>query len=145
MAFAHGGNIYEIASRLGCSPDAVLDYSASINPLGLPPGLAEEFNAYLHRLLHYPDMQNTALIKSLSDFHSIDPGRIVVGNGSTELIYWLPRALGIKSAVVALPTFSEYRKSFEIQGVKLHRLMTSAENDFQPTVDELEAICNRVS
>lgn len=141
MSFAHGGNIYEIASRLGCSPDAILDYSASINPLGPPPGLAEEFNAYFHRLQHYPDIGNKALLDSLAEFHEIPQGRIVVGNGSTELIYWLPKVLGIRKAAVVLPTFSEYRKAFELQGIEMQRLFTSAGEKFQPTIEQLEALC----
>jgi threonine-phosphate decarboxylase len=145
MSFAHGGNVYEIASRLGCSPDAILDYSASINPLGPPPGLTEEFSTYLHRLQHYPDIGNSALLSGLCDFHGVPTSRIVVGNGSTELIYWLPKVLGISKAVVVLPTFSEYRKAFELQGVHMHKLFTAPEALFQPTVEQLESLCRKVS
>ncbi|MGV8073075.1 MAG: pyridoxal phosphate-dependent aminotransferase [Syntrophobacteraceae bacterium] len=145
MALVHGGNVYETAFRLGCSPDAILDYSASINPLGPPPGLAEEFSACFHRLQHYPDIGNTTLIDALSDFHGISKSRIVVGNGSTELIYWLPRVLGIKKAVVALPTFSEYRKAFELHNAELHNIITSSGAHYQPTVEQMEAVFGRVS
>lgn len=145
MTVAHGGNVYEIAVRLGCSPDALLDYSASINPLGPPDGLLEELAAYFHRIQHYPDILNRSLCEDLARFHGISPARVVVGNGSTELIYWLPKALGIRDAVIALPTFGEYRKAFEIQGVRLHKLMTSKEDLFQPSVEQLEAVCAKVS
>lgn len=33
---AHGGNIREAATVLGISPDQLLDFSANINPLGMP-------------------------------------------------------------------------------------------------------------
>ena len=145
MNVVHGGNVYEIASRLGCAPEAVLDYSASINPLGPPPGLLEEFNRYFNRLQHYPDIRNTSLLDALSRFHSLNQEQIVVGNGSTELIYWLPAVLGIRSAVVVLPTFGEYRKAFELQGIRMHKLFTSQETDFQPTVEQLEAACAEFS
>jgi len=145
MSFAHGGNVYEIASRLGCSPDAILDYSASINPLGPPPGLADEFDTYFHRLQHYPDIGNKALLTALADFHGVPSSRIVVGNGSTELIYWLPKVLGIREAAVVLPTFSEYRKAFELQGVRMHKLFTTPEARFQPTVEQLDTLCRKAS
>lgn len=143
MSFPHGGNVYEIASRLGCSPEALLDYSASINPLGPPPGLAEQSLGYFQRLEHYPDIHNTALIKGLADFHRIPEERIVVGNGSTELIYWLPKALGIHRAVLVLPTFSEYRKAFELQGVELQPFLTSPDDLFLPDVEQLDALCRQ--
>ncbi len=31
---AHGGNLAWAAALAGCSPSAILDFSASINPLG---------------------------------------------------------------------------------------------------------------
>lgn len=145
MTLAHGGNVYEVACRLGCSPDALLDYSASINPFGPPEGLMEEFDKYFHRLQHYPDIANRSLLDDLARHHDVPVKRIVAGNGSTELIYWLPRALGIREAVVTLPTFSEYRKAFELQGVRMHKLMTRSENLFQPTVEDLENACKEFS
>lgn len=141
MAVVHGGNVYEIASRLGCSPDLLLDYSASINPLGPPPGLLEAFHAAFHRLQHYPDITNRSLLDALARFHDLPLSRIVAGNGSTELIYWLPQALGIRNACIVLPTFGEYRKAFELQDVCMHPLVTGPETDFQPTVEALDAVC----
>lgn len=140
MPFAHGGNVYQIASHLGCSPDEILDYSASINPFGPPSGLAGELMEYFHRLQHYPDIANTALLGSLAEHHGLSESRIVVGNGSTELIYWLPHVLGIRSAVVVLPTFSEYRKAFERGRIRVHKVLATRELGFQPTVDPLEAV-----
>ena len=145
MTIVHGGNVYELASGAGCSPDDILDYSASINPLGPPPGLSELLTRYFHRLQHYPDIKNRHLIEALSEFHAVDPECIVVGNGSTELIYWLPKALGIRRALVVLPTFGEYGKAFELAGVGLTRLFTTPENLFQPSVDQLETAFEKVS
>lgn len=142
MTLAHGGNVYEISSRLGCSPDAILDYSASINPLGPPPGLLDEFTSLYHRLQHYPDIGNRALLEAVAGFHGVPVSRVVVGNGSTELIYWLPRVLGVRRGVVVLPTFSEYQKAFELQGVDLDKLFTSSANGFRPTVEQLDRICD---
>jgi threonine-phosphate decarboxylase len=137
---AHGGNVYEVASRLGCRPEDILDYSASINPIGPPEGLREVFSEHFERLQHYPDIHNRGLIHDLAAFHGVTAEQVVVGNGSTELIYWLPRVLGIRSAVVVLPTFSEYQRAFEIQGTKLTKLFAKPENGFQPTVEQLAAV-----
>lgn len=139
MTLIHGGNVYELASHTGCSPDDILDYSASINPLGPPPGLSELITRYFHRLQHYPDINNTVLIDALAEYHGISPECIAVGNGSTELIYWLPRALGLQNALAVLPTFSEYAKAFELQGVSLQKLISTSGNGFQPRLDQLEA------
>jgi threonine-phosphate decarboxylase len=139
----HGGNVYETAAALGCSPDELLDFSASINPLGPPPGLREFLDGLFPRLQHYPDIANGALLESLASLHGLPRDRIVAANGSTELIYWLPKALGISTALIVLPTFSEYRRAFEIQGVRLEKLVASPQAQFQPGVEELDAAFRR--
>lgn len=143
MTFPHGGNIYEIALQLHCSPNELLDFSASINPLGPPPGLWDEFQKGFSLLLHYPDIANRTLMETLADFHRVSPDRVVVGNGSTELIYWLARALNLKKAIIAVPTFSEYRRAFEREGVQLSSLQTTLETCFQPSRSDLELVFTR--
>lgn len=145
MTLVHGGNIYEFASRAGCSPDDILDFSASINPLGPPPGLADHLARVFHRLQHYPDINNRLLTRALAKFHKIAPDRIAVGNGSTELIYWLPRALGVQRALVVQPTFGEYGKAFELHGTPLQKLICGPENGFQPRLEELRAAVEKGS
>jgi threonine-phosphate decarboxylase len=145
MTVIHGGNVYELASAIGCSPDDILDYSASINPLGPPPGLSELLTRHFHWLQHYPDIKNHQLIESLAELHGIDPECISVGNGSTELIYWLPKALGIRKALAVLPTFGEYAKAFELQGVELEKIFASSDNLFLPTVSQLESALRDLS
>lgn len=145
MSLVHGGNVYEIASLLGCAPEAILDFSASINPLGPPPGLMQELERYFNRIQHYPDIHACDILTALSEHHGFPSRRVIVGNGSTELIYWLPRILGIKRAAIVLPTFSEYRKAFELHGVQLRKVICSEENDFQPTTEQLDQVCDAFS
>jgi threonine-phosphate decarboxylase len=141
MSIVHGGNVYEVALQLGCPPESILDFSASINPLGPPPGLEEKFNQYYRRLQSYPDINNRDLVEAAARFHECHPNQIAVGNGSTELLYWLPKALNIRKALVILPTFGEYPKAFELQSVQLDKLITLPQNHFQPTAEQLEAVC----
>lgn len=141
MTFVHGGNIYEVAERMGISPEAVLDFSASINPLGPPPHLLDQFSKYFNRLQHYPDIHNRSLTAAIAAFHGKTSGQIVTGNGSTELIYALPRALDVRRALIVLPTFSEYQRAFASQGVELIKVFAAAETFFQPTVEQLACAC----
>ena len=54
MATGHGGNLRELARRAGLSRDDILDFSASINPLGPPEGLRAAIARGIDRLVHYP-------------------------------------------------------------------------------------------
>ncbi len=145
MTILHGGNVYEVSARLGCTPDELLDYSASINPLGPPPGLLDEFTRVFHRLQHYPDIRNSSLIQCLARFHKVAQNQVAVGNGSTELIYWLPRILDAHDVAVVLPTFGEYRKAFELHKGPVHKIFTRAEDNFQPRVEDLERLRREVT
>ncbi|MDR3570425.1 MAG: threonine-phosphate decarboxylase CobD [Syntrophobacteraceae bacterium] len=145
MSIVHGGNVYELSALAGCSPKEILDFSASINPLGPPPGLDEVLSDCLGLLQSYPDIHCLRLTEAIAKFHDIDPACIVVGNGSTELIYWLPRALGVQRALAVLPAFGEYVKAFELQGTRVEKIFPSPEESFQPRVKHLEAALRKES
>ncbi len=137
----HGGNIYEVAELIGCNPDEIIDLSASINPLGPPEGLKELLAENFQAIVHYPDIRNKALIGAIAKYHDIEEDFITVGNGSTELIYWLPRIIEWEKVAIVLPTFSEYLKALEnTKGVRVRILTTSWEKGFQPTVYQLETL-----
>ncbi|MCX7823367.1 MAG: pyridoxal phosphate-dependent class II aminotransferase [Syntrophobacterales bacterium] len=136
----HGGNIYEISNILQCKPEEIIDLSASINPLGPPEGLRELICESFEKIRHYPDIRNKGLIEAISTFYNLPEDYIVVGNGSTEILYWIPYALALERAAIVVPTFSEYIRALENKGVILRTLVTSWENGFQPTVYQLEAL-----
>ncbi|MBD2558493.1 threonine-phosphate decarboxylase, partial [Aphanizomenon flos-aquae FACHB-1290] len=52
---AHGGNLAWAAALAGCSPDAIVDFSASISPLGPPNSVIAAIVSQLHNLRNYPD------------------------------------------------------------------------------------------
>ncbi len=139
MTIVHGGNVYELSALAGCSPEEILDFSASINPLGPPAGLEAVLSGCFRLLESYPDIHCRRLIEAISKFHDIDPACIAVTNGSTELIYWLPRALGVDSALAILPAFGEYVKAFELHGTRLEKIFSTPEKDFKPEVEQLDA------
>lgn len=89
----------------------VIKLDANENPYGFPPEvLAEIFRKVSPQdFSRYPDAAAVELRNSLSDYISVRPENIMVGNGSDELILnlMLTFAPGAKFAV-AVPTFSMY-------------------------------------
>ena len=51
----HGGNIYQAAKRTGIPVQRIIDFSASINPLGVPASAAAAMKKNISRLPHYPE------------------------------------------------------------------------------------------
>jgi histidinol-phosphate aminotransferase len=60
--------------------------SANENPLGPPPAALEAAAATLRRAHIYPDGASTALREALAAKFGLDPGRILCGAGSDELL-----------------------------------------------------------
>jgi len=110
----HGGDIYSVMEKREVSQNALIDFSASINPLGTPKRVVLEIKKGLRNLIHYPDMNATKLREKLGNAYNIDPQSIICGNGCTELIHLIPRAMGFKKVLVVQPTFSDYERACRI-------------------------------
>ena len=119
----HGGNVYAFARSRDLSPEQVLDFSASINPLGWPRGVAKAYRQALTRVAHYPEPYAETLTKALARYHDLDPQAVLVGNGSTQLIYVLARMLAPRRALIVAPTFSEHAVALQRSGVQTDHII----------------------
>ncbi len=92
--FAHGGNLRELARDAGRATGEILDFSANINPLGPPDWLRSVIGARVSELQHYPDPDCTALTRAFCARWGTSPEEVLFGNGSTEILYLIPKAFG---------------------------------------------------
>ncbi|AFZ03052.1 threonine-phosphate decarboxylase CobD [Calothrix sp. PCC 6303] len=114
---AHGGNIVWASALAGCAPSAVLDFSASISPLGPPSSVLNAICSHLHDICHYPDPNYSELRLALSRFHQVPPEWILPGNGSAELLTLAARELAELSATVLMtPAFGDYSRALAAYG-----------------------------
>jgi L-threonine-O-3-phosphate decarboxylase len=127
----HGGNIIWAASLAGCSPHAVLDFSASISPLGPPQSAIAALQSHQNRLTQYPDPSYTELRRAIAAHHDIHPDWILPGNGSAELLTWASRELAELSATTLItPAFGDYSRALKSFGAKIHHLPIELFNTF---------------
>ncbi len=132
MEQVHGGNIFEVARRYGLRPEAIVDFSSNVNPLGPSPRVLRALRSHLHWVGRYPEMHALALTHDLARFHGLPEDVIMVGNGSTGLIYRLPSALASANALVLHPTFSEYERAFRLGGCRVDGVMRDEAHGFRP-------------
>ena len=113
MEIAHGGSTFAIAREHGWDWRDVLDASASINPLGLAPGVKPAICAALDRIVHYPECDALPLVHALALNWKVSVDQVIPGNGATELISFLARVLPPGMPVtLGLPVFSEFHRAF---------------------------------
>ena len=99
----HGGNVYAVARQKNLSIHRLIDYSASINPLGIPQSVRRALVRAIPSSIHYPEPYGDDLRMRIGETYRIDPESIVLGNGSAELISLLPRALSIRHGLIIGP------------------------------------------
>jgi len=127
----HGGNVFAVARTLGVAPEGILDFSASINPLGMAPGVRQALAGCVERLMHYPDKDSAELKEALAGYHGVTAAQITVANGSTELIHLLPRIVGGgRRGLVVAPAFAEYACALERCGWGIDYLTLEQEDGF---------------
>ena len=132
MIYEHGGNIY--------GREDMLDFSANIDPLGMPEGVKTALIKSVDKCVNYPDPNCTELVKKLSDHEAVPPCRIDCGNGAADLIYRIVFSLMPKKALVLSPTFSEYKKALSEVNCFVEEYALKPENDFMPNNDILNSL-----
>ncbi len=139
----HGGGIFQQAAAVGIGPDEISDFSANINPLGLPPGVDEVLRKSLDYLQHYPEIDGRSLQRAAARKLAIAPENILVGNGSTALIYLLARVLRPAKAVLWTPTFTEYDRALQLAACRSENLITWADGANFPVAGLLDQTLGR--
>lgn len=100
----------------------VLDFSANGNVIGPPPGVLDA--VALADISRYPDRKAWDLRRAIAQRHGVPASEVVVGNGSTELIWAVARAYlapGHPTLVLG-PTYGEYAVAAGAAGAAVHTL-----------------------
>lgn len=137
ISHTHGGNIKEIAKKYGLKPEGIIDFSASINPLGMSERARKAVIEKIDSVLHYPEQYAESLIEEAARFFGVPNDCLIAGNGSTELIYLVPRAFKPQKALIVNPTFSEYKNALKITGCTIDYFLMLEEDGFRLRIDPL--------
>jgi threonine-phosphate decarboxylase len=132
----HGGNIHAWAKEARIDAGQIIDFSASINALGPPACARKTFQRSCTEVLRYPDPYAEELKEALAKRHGMKPAELLIGNGSTQLIYLLCRALQPRKALVVEPAFSEYANAAKLAGAKVCFLSLAAGGSFRFSTDK---------
>lgn len=138
----HGGNIYQYGS--------VIDFSANINPLGMPAAVQEAAMQGVIDACHYPEAENRRLVRAIADTEAknginLSDSQIICGNGAAELIFLLCRTIRPKGAILLAPSFAEYAQALQASGSRIEWIHLQEENGFTVTARTLEMMEQRIN
>ncbi len=132
MTVNHGGDIY--------SREIEYDFSANINPLGMPESVKSALINGIEKFERYPDINCTELKNAVAVHENISPEKIVFGNGAADLIDRIVQFLKPRKALITAPTFSEYERALTSVGCEVEYFYTDEKNDFEITDSILDSI-----
>lgn len=120
----HGGNIY--------GNEIEYDFSVNLNPLGPPDAVREALAEALNHVEEYPDPEYRELRRALANYWRLAEEQLVLGNGASELIPGIIRALTPKTCMVTAPCYSGYETALKAAApsCRIHRIFLREEDDF---------------
>ncbi|MGI6031651.1 MAG: threonine-phosphate decarboxylase CobD [Eubacteriales bacterium] len=131
--YGHGGDVYGTNRGL-------LDFSANINPLGMPAGVREAIARSAAEADIYPDPFCRQLRQALGEAEGVPSQWILCGNGAADLIFRLARAMAPGRGMVTAPAFSEYEKAMTGAGWQVRQHELKREDGFTLTAGILEEL-----
>lgn len=106
----HGGDIYTNKYRI--------DFSANINPLGMPERVRMAACRGVALSANYPDVQYRELRRAIAEKEQVSEDHIICGNGAAELIFLLASAVKPSRTLLTAPGFAEYEQALTAAGCR---------------------------
>ncbi len=128
-AYVPGLSIEEIRQRYGC--ERIVKMASNENALGASPLVQERLRRHADLVFRYPQGGNPRLVAAIAQKHNVDSSRIIVGNGSDEIIDLLMRVRAVPhedNIVCFKPCFGMYSVQAHICGLELRQ--TPLNDDF---------------
>lgn len=90
-------------------------FNQNLNPLGIPESVLKALSENLTSIGHYPDNYR-ALKTAVADYTGNKPEQVILGTGSSDLLRLFIPLIGVKKAMVLVPSCSEYEHVLDIFG-----------------------------
>ena len=128
----HGGDIYTYQN--------MLDFSANINPLGIPESVVLAAAAGAAASASYPDPKCRRLKAAIAAHEQTPEEYVVCGNGAADLIFQLALAAKPRRALLLAPGFHEYEQALRTVDCQVDFFYLKEEDGFRLADAYLEAL-----
>jgi len=137
QSFGHGGNVHMLSRQHSFVSGKLLDFSANINPLGPPEWMRSTISRSIENLIHYPDPECYHLTRAIADYFRLPVESVIPANGTTELLYHLPKIINKNKAVIPAPSYIDYMKVMNLAGMHVEPFFLEPKNNFLLDLDKL--------
>jgi threonine-phosphate decarboxylase len=130
----HGGDVEAISREHGIPVGDLVDFSASINPLGPPLSVLARLQreaSDVSSLTRYPDPRYSELRSALATQLRVPPDCLAIANGSAALLGAIIRSIRPLTCLLPVPAFSEQQRALAAATCKIECLSLSAADGFR--------------
>ena len=131
--FQHGAELY--------GHEDALDFSASLNPLGMPAAALDALRDNVRAFERYPDVRNARLADAVAEAEGVDAGRLCLCAGATDAFDRIVDVLAPHRVLLFDPCFSGYERALRRSDAALEHVALSVEEDFDFTERVLDESC----
>ena len=104
----HGGYRHKASEETGRDVKEWIDFSANINPFGMPESIKRAIKDEIEFCTHYPDPSCTSLVREIAKIEKVEEERIFCGNGGADVLYRYLSYKNPQKILLPVPTFVEY-------------------------------------
>ena len=135
----HGGDTVGYRHTYGREP---LDFSANVNPLGVPEGVQRAIAEAFAHADRYPDPPCRDLCARIAQAEDIPTEWVLCGNGAADLIYRVVLAQRPLRALLPSPSFAEYEQALALAGCDVRHHALLPEDSFAATQTLVDALAH---
>ena len=112
-------------------------YDANLNPLGIPVSVKQSIANNISSIIKYPDIYYANLKTAIADYAGTTLERIIMGNGSPDLLRLFAALLTPKKALILVPSNTEYEKVMTAYGCETVFYNLDEEKEYELDVMDL--------
>ncbi|MBL1210087.1 threonine-phosphate decarboxylase CobD [Geminocystis sp. GBBB08] len=114
MTPIHGGNLEWAVNLVNCSLSDILDFSASINPLGPCQSAIATIIEGIAQLQNYPNPNYPQFRQAIGNHHHLETDWVLPSNGAAELLTWVAwEAHYLQGVLLPSPCFADYKRALQ--------------------------------
>lgn len=134
----HGSDLEKIAARYGIDINSIVPFASNVNPLGISPMARQALMNNIDAIKAYPDRNYVSLKNSISKYCNVEPDKLVLGNGTSELITLILKTLKPAKTEIIGPAYSEYERAAKASGSQVETYMLKNLDDFELDAESFE-------
>ena len=130
--YEHGGNVY--------AHPACTDFSANLNPLGMPEAAREALRASVDAFSCYPDPACTDLLTAIAEFEKVPSAWVVPCAGATDAFERICQVSKPKGALLCAPCYAGYEQALRRAGAAITYHALHAARGFDVGLEIVETL-----